>query len=334
MKRTFYTFLFCGILGSSFFALNFASADEPEAPQLLLPADGSTVSATPYFDWSSVPGATSYTLSVGNESWPLSNSEYQIQSSEALTPDDYQWGVMVCNADGCNYSETRNFTVAGSSGSSAAPPAPTGLSPCNESGISTTPTLSWSNAGTYSYNKVHLGGFTPITTFGSSITIDPIELGFELQSGQSYTWYVEACSQTNQCSQSSNSCSFTTKSSSSGTPGGTPGGTPDKTTRSGGNWVEIKNPLKYQEFDQLLNAILHNFFYFFAPSIAVVMFVIAGFMFVISAGDPVRLKKARDLALWTAIGLAIILLASGLIKVLQSIIGVKETTLMLLNYFT
>ena len=55
--------------------------------------------------------------------------------------------------------------------------------------------------------------------------------------------------------------------------------------------------------------------------IAGVMFVVAGVMFVTSAGDPERVRTARRVMIYTAVGLAVILVASGLIKVLQSLLG-------------
>ena len=51
------------------------------------------------------------------------------------------------------------------------------------------------------------------------------------------------------------------------------------------------------------------------------MFVIAGALFVTSAGDPEKARTARRVMIYTAVGLAVILLASGLIAVLQSILG-------------
>ena len=97
--------------------------------------------------------------------------------------------------------------------------------------------------------------------------------------------------------------------------------------------VTIDNPLKYDTFQDIVNAII-GFLWILVPTVATVMFVIAGFLFVTSAGDPNRVATAKKMMLYTAIGLAIVLLASGLIKVLQSVLGVKEAVFLLLNYFT
>jgi len=53
------------------------------------------------------------------------------------------------------------------------------------------------------------------------------------------------------------------------------------------------------------------------------MIMIAAFFLLTAAGNPQRVDKAKQIILWTVIGLAIILLAKGLISVLRQIIGVK-----------
>ena len=79
-----------------------------------------------------------------------------------------------------------------------------------------------------------------------------------------------------------------------------------------------------------LNTITGNFIFlkiindFLIPvgiTVAGIMFVIAGALFVTSAGDPEKARTARRVMIYTAVGLAVILLASGLIAVLQSILG-------------
>jgi hypothetical protein len=83
---------------------------------------------------------------------------------------------------------------------------------------------------------------------------------------------------------------------------------------------QICNPLKYNSFEQLLSGI-SNFVFKIAMVLAPLMLVIAGLLWVTSAGDPKRVETAKNMALYTIIGLAVILLASGLVAVLKSIIG-------------
>jgi hypothetical protein len=80
------------------------------------------------------------------------------------------------------------------------------------------------------------------------------------------------------------------------------------------------NPLRYGSFEELVNAIIRFLNYIGIP-LAAIMFVIAGVLFVTSAGDPTRVQTAKNFMLYTIIGLSILLVSSGIIKVLQSLLG-------------
>lgn len=80
----------------------------------------------------------------------------------------------------------------------------------------------------------------------------------------------------------------------------------------------IENPLGYERFEDLVNAII-DFIWKLGTPLAAIMFVISGIMFVTSTGNPEKVKTAKNVALYTAIGYGIIIMASGLIKVLQSL---------------
>lgn len=56
-------------------------------------------------------------------------------------------------------------------------------------------------------------------------------------------------------------------------------------------------------------------------AVATLMFLIAGIVFLVSAGNPNSIQRARKIALYAAIGLAISLLGSGLITFIQYLIG-------------
>jgi len=84
----------------------------------------------------------------------------------------------------------------------------------------------------------------------------------------------------------------------------------------------IENPLEAESFEDLLNSIV-NFIFYVGIAIAPIMIMIAAFFFLTAGGDPKRVDTAKQIILWTVIGLAIILLAKGLISVLRQIIGVK-----------
>lgn len=84
---------------------------------------------------------------------------------------------------------------------------------------------------------------------------------------------------------------------------------------------QICNPLSYCNIEDLIKAIVNDFLIPVSISVAAIMFVIAGIVLVTSAGDPGKARTARSIMIYTAVGLAVILAASGLIKVLQSLLG-------------
>jgi magnesium-transporting ATPase (P-type) len=85
--------------------------------------------------------------------------------------------------------------------------------------------------------------------------------------------------------------------------------------------VCIDNPLQAEDLDALINSII-NFIFWIGMALAPVMFIIAGFNFVTAAGDPKKVTTAKNIMIWTAVGLAVILLAKGLVAILNGIIGV------------
>lgn len=86
--------------------------------------------------------------------------------------------------------------------------------------------------------------------------------------------------------------------------------------------IKIENPLEAKTFWELLDKII-NFIFYPAMPIAVIMIIIAGYFFVIAAGDPKKITTAKQIILYTLIGLLIILCATGLIKLFGEIFGVK-----------
>lgn len=82
----------------------------------------------------------------------------------------------------------------------------------------------------------------------------------------------------------------------------------------------IENPLEAESIEELIEAII-NFIFWVAVAIAPLMIIIAGFYFVASAGDPGKIRTARDIILYTFIGLLIIFLAKGVIGVIRLVLG-------------
>lgn len=97
--------------------------------------------------------------------------------------------------------------------------------------------------------------------------------------------------------------------------------------------TSLENPLRYNDIKDLIDAII-DFLFTISIPITAILIIIGGFMMITAGGDVYKLEKAKSLFLYTAIGFAIILLSKGLVAVLKSILGVKDTTLIdIINFF-
>jgi hypothetical protein len=56
-------------------------------------------------------------------------------------------------------------------------------------------------------------------------------------------------------------------------------------------------------------------------SIAVLMYVYAGILFLVSAGNPARIESAKKTAIYATIGIVIALAADGLVLIVKAVIG-------------
>jgi hypothetical protein len=87
--------------------------------------------------------------------------------------------------------------------------------------------------------------------------------------------------------------------------------------------IEIENPLNYDTFGQLVDALI-NFIFWVGIAVAPIMVLIAGFNLMTAGGDIKKVDTAKKILLYTAIGLAVILMSKGLIGILHQVLGVKE----------
>ena len=87
---------------------------------------------------------------------------------------------------------------------------------------------------------------------------------------------------------------------------------------TGGGQVVIGNPLNVDTFEELIGNII-NFIFNFALVFAPLMFIVAGFLFITASGDPEKIKTAKTVIWYTLIGLVIVMLAKGIIKVIEEI---------------
>ena len=84
----------------------------------------------------------------------------------------------------------------------------------------------------------------------------------------------------------------------------------------------VCDPLAGKEFEDIV-ADLINFIFSIAVVLFPLMIVIAAILFVTAAGSTERTGQAKKIIIWSSIGFAIMLLAKGLLGVIQTILGVK-----------
>lgn len=81
----------------------------------------------------------------------------------------------------------------------------------------------------------------------------------------------------------------------------------------------ICNPLKICSIEDFINNLI-NFIFTVGFALAVLMYIVAGFYIVTAGGDAQKVSTGKNIILYTTIGLGIILLARGLVYVIQQII--------------
>ncbi len=108
-------------------------------------------------------------------------------------------------------------------------------------------------------------------------------------------------------------CSFYCTTSTSPTP--TPGG--DGTSSTSASFV---NPLTFDSIDGVLTGLL-TALKGFVVTLAIIFIVLGGILYMMSAGDPAMLKRAKDCWTGAVIGLAIVVAAPTFLKQVQEILG-------------
>ena len=87
----------------------------------------------------------------------------------------------------------------------------------------------------------------------------------------------------------------------------------------GGTANAITNPLQYDNFQELADAVA-NFMFNIALLVAPILLVGAGFYFLTAAGNMERIITAKKIILYTLVGFAIILLSKGLVMILKDLL--------------
>ena len=172
---------------------SFTTATTPPAtPTAPNPATGATNVATDVtLTWSS-SGATSYDVLFGSSDPPsqvataLSTASYTPAGLAAGTT--YFWQIVAHNSGGAVQGPEWTFTTVAAAQPPTAPAAPT--PPSAATGVSTTPTLSWTSSGATSYD-VAFGMNNPppaVATNQAAATYTPAPLA----NGTTYFWQIVA----------------------------------------------------------------------------------------------------------------------------------------------
>lgn len=95
-----------------------------------------------------------------------------------------------------------------------------------------------------------------------------------------------------------------------------------------GATINIPNPLAnsgVNNFCDLLTRV-SNYILGFIATLAIIVFIWAGILFIISRGDPGKTKDAQNMILYAVIGIGIALAGKGLLGVITAVIGTSGGT--------
>ena len=86
--------------------------------------------------------------------------------------------------------------------------------------------------------------------------------------------------------------------------------------------VVIENPLNASNFEEIVNNII-NFLFTLAIALVPLMILIGAFYIMTAGGDTNRVTTGKNIILYALIGFFIILLAKGIVSVIEQILGVQ-----------
>ncbi len=84
--------------------------------------------------------------------------------------------------------------------------------------------------------------------------------------------------------------------------------------------IKIDNPLSYDSFAELIYSII-NFLFKVSLPVGALMISVSAFYFLTSAGDPEKVRTAKNIILWTLIGIVVLYLSGAIIDLLRNIFG-------------
>lgn len=91
--------------------------------------------------------------------------------------------------------------------------------------------------------------------------------------------------------------------------------------QNGETW-SVPNPLEAESFEELITEIA-DFVFTLGIPIAVIVIIAIGLQFMFAGGSEEKIAQAKRNFLWAIVGLVIILLANGLIYLIEDILKVK-----------
>ena len=190
----------------------YGTVSAPSAPTLSSPSNAATgVATSPTLNWSSVAGASTYTVQIGTSTAfsttvasGLTGSSQVINSLASNTL--YYWEANAANSNGTSsWSSVWSFTTI-----VAAPAAPILSSPANAAtNVATSPTLNWSSVAGASTYTVQIGTSTAFSTTVASGLTGSSQVINSLANNTLYYWEANAAN-SNGTSSWSSAWSFTT----------------------------------------------------------------------------------------------------------------------------
>lgn len=85
--------------------------------------------------------------------------------------------------------------------------------------------------------------------------------------------------------------------------------------------VELHPPIAATSFEAIVNNLV-DFVFKIAIVLAPLMIIVGGVLLVTAGGSPGQVDRAKRILLWTAIGFLIVMLAKGIMGLIESLLGV------------
>lgn len=82
----------------------------------------------------------------------------------------------------------------------------------------------------------------------------------------------------------------------------------------------IPNPLRYESFECLIDAIV-NFLFTASLLLAPIMVLIGAFTLMTAAGNPAKVKMANNIFIYTGVGLLVVFMGKGLVSAIKALMG-------------